>query len=233
MSVSYEFKVPEPFYYLKVLLFSLAVIGVYVAIICLILSPDSLITLRGYLFYFGGALWCLALALGLYLFVEHVECEVADDRLTIYHKSKSRTTIRKSEDIFWDHLESYAVVRFRTGISLMMKRKSSGRKLKITIPLFNNDPLLIRQFLEDFKIHTDRQEIPPKSVNEKVIKRKPFYQTLAARIIGYIFIAYLVFILIVKITGLDQGKVPWSNVFSTLLFALLYLTFVFGIRRRD
>lgn len=60
---------------------------------------------------------------------------------------------------------------------------------------------------------------------------KPFHKTLLARIIGYIFIAYLFFITVVKMTGLDSGRVPWSNVISTYFFATVYCIFVFPRRR--
>lgn len=56
---------------------------------------------------------------------------------------------------------------------------------------------------------------------------KPFHESKLARMIGYAIIALLILIVIVKLTGYDGGKIPWSNVYSTTFFALVYLFFVF------
>lgn len=56
---------------------------------------------------------------------------------------------------------------------------------------------------------------------------KPFHESQLARMIGYAIIALLIFIVILKLTGYDGGKIPWSNVYFTTFFALVYLFFVF------
>ncbi|MBX7107024.1 MAG: hypothetical protein K1X61_00100 [Chitinophagales bacterium] len=56
---------------------------------------------------------------------------------------------------------------------------------------------------------------------------KPFHESLLARIVGYLIIAYLIFIIVVKLGGYDGGRVPWSNIYFTTFCALVYLFFVF------
>ena len=227
MSTVYRFKISSPLTYVKAVLLSLLVPAIFMVVVYLVFSTETLKSRSDLFFFIGGGLWFIAFVTSIYTSAEQMDCEIGEAGLTMKKKSKSLFYKPGTIEVDWTQLHSYSIHEDGNGILLIFSLKDFSKRKWITLPYINNDSREIRKFLSDFQRYASYYNAHEAAPDKKIKRGKSFSETRIARIIGYFVIVYLVFITVVKVSGYDQGRIAWSNIASTYFFATMYLTFVF------
>jgi hypothetical protein len=225
----YQFKISSPWKYIRSILLSFLVPAVYVGLILLLFPPETRVEHENLFFFIGGACWFIGFFALILRASEQMECEVGESGLTLRQNSKL-SVAAKSEEMRWTDVESFSFTKDYNGYLVRVKFKDHRRGKWISIPTISNNEKQVERFINEFRSYANQHNSFQSETADKIKEGKSFYQSRFARIIGYIIIAYLVIITFVKTSGLDGGRLEWSNIIYTFVFGVLYLSIVFWKR---
>jgi hypothetical protein len=152
---------------------------IYVSLVFLLFSPETLRHYSNYFYFFGGALWTIAIMSTLSKANQQVVCRMEEEGLSFFSRRSRRG--KGDYNLSWSNLESYSIIRNAGTMMLIMKLRDSGKDKNISIPLINNDREQVKLFLNDFQKYASQYATVELMQEKSTARRKLFYQTKLAK----------------------------------------------------
>ncbi len=232
MATVYTFRISSFLSSLAASAIAFSIVLIYVIILVLLLPGIPMTDYPRWVYFIAGGLWTVVFVVSIKRAGALMEFQLSETGLICFAIRKSKLAYAHAFQISWSVMKSYSITKTFKETVLRIHLKEPENVKEMNIPTYNNDPQKVTQFVREFQHLAAAVNLKYLPASFYIDKRKPFNETRIARLIGYIVMAYVVFISIMKLNSLEGGRVPWTNIFSTWFFAGMYLYFVFYYREK-